>query len=309
MSARIAVLVPCFNEAGAIEKVVEDFRQALPTATVYVYDNNSTDETAARAAAAGALVRKEPLQGKGYVVRRMFADVEADVYVLVDGDDTYEAAAAPALVERLLGESLDMVNGARRAQHSDAYRRGHVLGNWLLTTLVRRLFGARIDDLLSGYRVFSRRYVKSFPALAGGFEIETELTVHALQLEMPLAEVMTAYKERPQGTASKLRTYRDGFRILTTIANLMRHERPLAFFSTLATVLAGSAIVLFVPILERWLETGLVPRFPTAILSTGLMLTAVLLFAVGLILDSLALTRRQLKRLSYLSTPRPGSTT
>jgi glycosyltransferase involved in cell wall biosynthesis len=297
----VAVLIPCFNEAKAIAKVVADFRAALPDARIYVYDNNSTDETARIAAEAGAIVRKEPLQGKGFVVRRMFADVDADIYLLVDGDDTYAAAAAPVLVARLRDEQLDMVNAARVADAKAAFRSGHRFGNWMLTFLVRRLFGDRIQDLLSGYRVFSRRYAKSFPALSGGFEIETELTVHALQLEMAIAEVNTVYKERAAGTVSKLRTYRDGFRILGTIFNLLRDERPLPFFTFVAFLLAATSIALSIPIFHTYAQIGLVPRFPTAILSTGLMLLAFLSFTSGLVLDSLARTRKQLKRLSYLA--------
>lgn len=303
---RVAVLLPCFNEVAAIGKVVADFRAALPTATVYVFDNNSTDGTAEVARRAGAVVRREPLQGKGYVVRRMFADVEADVYLLADGDDTYDAGAARLLVDRLVDESLDMVNASRAAQAQAAYRRGHRFGNWLLTTLVQRLFGNRIDDLLSGYRAFSRRYVKSFPALAGGFEIETELTVHALQLEMPIAEVPTTYRERAAGTQSKLRTWSDGFRILRTILGLMRHERPLPFFGVLAALFATTSMVLAVPLVITFAETGLVPRFPTAILSTGLMMAAFVWVTAGLVLDSLARVHKQLKRLSYLAVPAPA---
>jgi hypothetical protein len=304
---QIAVLVPCHNEEATIGTVVDDFRRALPTAQIYVFDNNSTDRTRELAAEAGALVGNQQLQGKGHVVRRMFADVEADVYVLVDGDDTYEAAAAPALVERLLSGQLDMVNAARSATGAQAYRPGHRFGNVLLSTLVRIVFGARIQDLLSGYRVFSRRYVKSFPASSTGFELETELTVHALELQMPIAEIETAYKERPEGSSSKLRTFRDGLRILRTIIDLAKLEKPLAFFSAIAMALALVSIGLAIPVVVQYLETGLVPRVPTALLSTGLMLVAALSGTSGLILDSVAHGRREAKRLAYLRFPAPGA--
>lgn len=299
-SARIAVLVPCYNERVAITKVVSDFRQALPQATVYVYDNNSIDDSAAAAAEAGAVVRSEPLQGKGHVVRRMFADVEADVYLLVDGDDTYDASAAPRLVERLLRERLDMVSGARVSTSADTYRAGHRFGNWMLTGLVGAMFGRRFTDMLSGYRAFSRRFVKSFPALAQGFEIETELTVHALELNLPVAEVQTSYKERPPGSASKLRTYSDGLRILSMIVRLWKAERPLGFFAMIAALLAGTGLLLALPLVGTYLETGLVPRFPTAFLVVGLMVLSALSLASGLILSTVTQGRRELKRLAYL---------
>jgi glycosyltransferase involved in cell wall biosynthesis len=302
---RVAVLVPCYNEQEAIGKVVQDFRQALPEAIVYVYDNNSRDETRARAAAAGAVVRGETLQGKGFVVRRMFADVEADVYVLVDGDDTYHAPSAPLLVERLLAEQLDMVVGRRVTEIEQAYRPGHRLGNRVLTGVVAKVFGDRFKDILSGYRVFSRRFVKSFPALTKEFEIETELTVHALELDMPIAEVNTPYKDRPPGSASKLRTYRDGVRILTAILVLFKEERPLAFFGLAGLALALLSLGLGYPVLMEYLRTGLVPRFPTAILATGLMILAFLSFASGLILETVTRGRKELKRLAYLAVPGP----
>lgn len=302
---RIAVLIPCFNEAAAIGTVVADFRAALPDARIYVYDNNSTDGTIEAARAAGALVRREPLQGKGNVVRRMFADVDADIYVLVDGDDTYDAAAAPDLIVRLAADQLDMVNGARVTEIQAAYRRGHRLGNAVLTGTVARLFGDRFTDMLSGYRVFSRRFVKSFPALASGFEIETELTVHALALRMPTAEVPTRYKDRPAGSVSKLRTYRDGWRILMAILVLVKEERPLPFFSAAAAVLAVISLALAVPVVAIFLETGLVPRLPTALLATALMLLAFLSLACGLILDSVTRGRHEAKRLRYLEMPVP----
>jgi glycosyltransferase involved in cell wall biosynthesis len=303
----IAVLVPCFNEAAAIAKVVADFRAALPAATVYVYDNNSTDDTSAVARAAGAEVRRETRRGKGNVVRRMFQDIEADIYVMVDGDDTYDAAVAPQLVARLVGDNLDMVVGKRIETHQAAYRAGHRLGNQVLTGLVRWLFGAQIDDMLSGYRVFSRRFVKSFPSFSREFEIETELTVHAMQMRMPVAELDTNYKERPPGSVSKLRTFRDGWRILLTITNLMRNERPLMFFSLVSLAIAAVAIALGVPVVLGYLDTGEVRRFPTAILCSGLGVIAVVCMATGLILDLVAHVRREAKRLAYLQYAAPGS--
>jgi len=302
-SPAIAVLIPCYNEEGAIAKVVGDFRAALPQATIYVYDNNSRDRTVDLARAAGALVFREPMQGKGNVVRRMFSDVEADVFVLVDGDDTYLAASAHAMVERLIDERLDMVNATRVTQIEAAYRRGHRMGNTVLSGLVARMFGNRIADMLSGYRVFSSRFVKSFPALSSGFEIETELTIHALELAMPIGEMDTPYKERPEGSASKLRTYSDGLRILRTIILLVKDERPMLFFSAAAAVLFAVSILLSIPIFLEFHRTHLVPRFPTAILSTGLMLLAFLALTCGLILDSVARGRKEVKRLGYLALP------
>ena len=296
----IAVLIPCHNEQAAIAKVVADFQRALPTATVFVYDNNSTDNTAMVARAAGAVVRYESRKGKGNAVRRMFSDIEADVYVMVDGDDTYDAEAAPRLVDMLIDERLDMVNGQRVTDVEAAYRPGHRLGNKVLTGLVGLCFGREFSDILSGYRVFSRRFVKSFPALSRGFEIETELTVHALELRLPIAEVAIAYKDRPEGSVSKLRTYVDGFRILTTIVNLAKGERPLLFFSLIWGALASLSILLAAPLFPTWFQTGIVPRFPTAILSTGLMLLAFLSLACGLILDTVTHGRREVKRLAYL---------
>jgi hypothetical protein len=303
---RIAVLVPCYDEEAAIDKVVRDFRAALPTARIYVYDNNSTDRTAEVAAAAGAVVRRERLQGKGNVVRRMFADIEADVYVMVDGDDTYDAASAPRLVDALFDEGADLVNGVRIAPDAgEAYRPGHRLGNLALTGMVAWLFGDRVRDMLSGYRVFSRRFVKSFPALSSGFEIETELTVHALELRMAVAHVETPYKERPPGSVSKLRTFRDGFRILGTIGRLLQRERPLAFYGAIGAVLAVTSVILALPLLWTWLETWLVPRFPTAILCTGLMVLASLSVTSGLVLDTVTHHRRETRRLAYLAVPGP----
>ncbi len=302
--SRIAVLVPCYNEEATIAQVVHGFHQALPEATIFVYDNNSTDATIARAREAGAVVRSEARQGKGNVMRRMFSDVEADVYVLVDGDDTYDAPSAPALVEKLLSERLDMVVGSRLHSADDAaFRLGHRFGNDLLTGFVSFLFGRSFTDMLSGYRVFSRRYIKSFPALAAGFETETELTVHALELRMPIAEVMTPYKARPSGSVSKLNTYRDGFRILMMILRLFKQERPLTFFSILFTVLVACALIMAYPVVVTFMQTGMVPRFPTAILATGIMILAFLSLAAGFILDTVTHGRREMKRLFYLATP------
>ena len=303
---RVAVLVPCFNEEVAISKVVGDFRAALPQAKVYVYDNNSVDNTAEMARAAGALVRRETHQGKGNVVRRMFSDVEADIYVLVDGDATYDAASAPALIERLIEERLDMVVAARVQQEMAAYRPGHVAGNRLLTGFVGTVFGRQFTDILSGYRAFSRRFVKSFPVLSRGFEIETELTVHALELELPVAEVPTPYFARPEGSASKLSTWRDGLRILGTILKLYRSEKPLAFFSSIGIALAAVAIGLAVPIVVTYLEFRVVPRLPTLILSTGMMLAAFVSIGVGLILDTVTRGRREVKLIAYLQQRAPG---
>jgi glycosyltransferase involved in cell wall biosynthesis len=303
---RIAVLVPCYNEETAIAKVVADFRAALPGAVVYVYDNNSTDRTVEVAGAAGAVVWREPRQGKGHVVRRMFADIDADLYVLVDGDATYDAPSVRAMIGRSVAERLDMVVGARVDQEQAAFRRGHRTGNLLLTGFVALVFGRRFKDMLSGYRVFSRRFIKSFPALSGGFEIETELTVHALELGLPVGEVETPYYSRPSGSASKLKTWQDGLRILWTIVRLYRSERPLQFFAVIGTWLAALSVVLAVPIFATYVREGIVPRFPTAILSTGLMLSALLSFACGLVLDTVSRGRREMKRLAYLQQDPPG---
>lgn len=297
---RIAVLIPCFNEETAIAKVVADFRACLPQAAIYVYDNNSTDRTAEVARAAGAKVRFEKRQGKGNVVRRMFADVDADIYVLVDGDATYDAPSAPALVSELIDKSCDMVVGARSQRNEDAYRRGHRVGNRLLTGFVTTVFGRAFTDILSGYRVFSRRFVKSFPVLSGGFEIETELTIHALELDLPVSEIQTPYFARPEGSESKLNTWSDGFRILWTIMRLYRSERPLNFFAAIGVTLALVAIGLAIPVIVTFLETRTVPRLPTAILSTGLMLIGCLSVSAGLILDTVTRGRREMKLLAYL---------
>lgn len=305
MTPRIAVLIPCFNEAEVIASVVRDFAAALPEATIYVYDNNSRDATRERAQEAGAIVRTETFQGKGNVVRRMFADVEAEVYVLIDGDGTYDAASARRMVDMLLENSLDMVNGARVATAAAAFRPGHLFGNRLLTGTVAVIFGDRLRDMLSGYRVMSRRFIKSFPALASGFETETELTVHALELRLPIAEIQTPYRDRPVGSQSKLRTFRDGWRILRTIFFLVKEERPLQFFSTVAAALVIAAVVLGWPVVAEYLRTGLVPRFPTAILATGLTILGFMSFIAGLILDTVTVGRREMKRLHYLALQGP----
>jgi glycosyltransferase involved in cell wall biosynthesis len=305
-SPRIAVLLPCYNEEAAIGATVAGFRAALPGATVYVYDNNSRDRTREVAAQAGAVVRGEKQQGKGHVVRRMFADVDADVYVMADGDLTYDPASAPQMVDLLLAEQLDMVVGTRRHDEKSAYRGGHVLGNKLFTGLLSGLFGRSFSDIFSGYRVFSRRFVKSFPVLSAGFEIETEMSVHALELRMPVGEVETAYAARPEGSHSKLSTYGDGWRILKTIGTLYRIERPVLFYGAIGALLVIAAVLLAIPLVRTYLQTGLVPRFPTAILITGLVIIAVLCFFAGLILDTVTRGRREVRRLAYLSLGAPG---
>ena len=301
---RIALLIPCYNEAETIGTVVQNFRSVLPSAAIYVYDNNSRDLTSKCAEEAGAYVRSETRQGKGNVIRRMFADIDADIYVLVDGDDTYDAKSAPQLINKLIDMQLDMVVGSRLVDYdSAAFRHGHRLGNRLLTGVVAALFNHELDDMLSGYRIFSRRYVKSFPALATGFETETELTIHALELRMPIAEVVTPYKSRPAGSDSKLRTVHDGLRILLTVLALFKQERPLAFFSIIFIIMAAASLVIGYPIVVEFLNTGLVPRFPSAILATGIMLLAFLSLASGFILDTVTRGRREQKRLWYLSVP------
>ena len=302
----VAILVPCYNEERAIAKVVADFRAALPEAVVYVYDNNSSDNTVAVAKAAGAVVRRERHQGKGYVVRRMFNDIEADIYVLVDGDATYDAPGAQRMIAKLLADRLDMVVATRVDHEASAYRRGHRAGNLLLTGFVAHIFGHAFTDILSGYRVFSRRFVKSFPILSGGFEIETELTVHALELELPVGEVATPYYARPSGSASKLSTWHDGFRILWTVLKLYRAERPLSLFGAFGIALAIMSIGLAIPVFITYVQQGLVPRLPTAVLSTGLMLLAFLSIACGLILDTVTRGRREAKLIAYLALRAPG---
>ena len=305
-SLRVAVLVPCYNEGATIARVVAEFRAALPQASVYVYDNNSTDNTWDAAVAAGAIVRREPRQGKGHVVKRMFAEIEADVYVLTDGDATYDAPSAPKMIAKLVAERLDMVCAVRVHEHQAAYRRGHRTGNWLLTGFVGTVFESTFADILSGYRVFSRRFVKSLPVLSGGFEIESELTIHALELGLPVGEVPTPYYARPEGSTSKLSTWRDGYRILRMIVRLYRAERPLRFFGGIGVALAATAIVLAVPIFVTFMREGIVPRIPTAILATGLMVLASLSLVCGLILDTVTRGRRELKMLSYLAHRAPG---
>src|SRR5262245_39623327 len=303
---RIAVLVPCYNEEAAVATVVADFRKALPTATIYVYDNNSKDRTVEVAREAGAEVRSEMHRGKGHVVRRMFADIDADVYVLVDGDATYDAPSGPKMIEKLLSGHLDMVVGLRVDQSVAAYRPGHRTGNWMLTSFLATVFGDAFKDILSGYRVFSRRFVKSFPLLSDGFEIETELSVHALELALPVTEVSTPYFARPEGSFSKLNTWRDGFRILGTILRLYRSEKPLRFFTAIGVFLMLVSIGLAIPIVITYLEEGIVPRLPTAVLSTGLMIVAVLSISSGLVLDTVTRGRREMKLLAYLSQPPIG---
>jgi glycosyltransferase involved in cell wall biosynthesis len=303
---RVAVLLPCYNEEAAIERTIAGFRAALPHATIFVYDNNSKDRTVALATAAGAVVRLERQQGKGNVVRRMFADIDADVYIMADGDLTYDPVAAPPMVDMLLSEQLDMVVGTRKHEHAEAYRGGHVLGNKIFTGLLSGLFGRSFTDIFSGYRVFSRRFVKSFPVLSAGFEIETEMSVHALELRMPVGEIETVYAARPEGSESKLSTYRDGWRILKTIATLYRIERPVLFFGSIGALLLLLGLVLAVPLILTYLDTGLVPRFPTAILITGLVIIAVLCLFAGLILDTVTRGRREVRRLAYLAHAAPG---
>jgi glycosyltransferase involved in cell wall biosynthesis len=302
---KIAVIIPCFNEGHAIGEVVRGFKSVLPSAKIYVFDNNSTDETVAVAGAAGALIRRETLQGKGHVVRRMFADVDADAYVMADGDSTYDPSYAAQMVSRLFEERLDMVVGTRVASHAAAYRLGHQFGNRLLTFAVANLFGERFSDMLSGYRVFSRRFVKSFPAMSSGFEIETELTIHALELQLPVAEVATPYRIRVTGSASKLRTYADGLKIVRLIVALYKNERPFQFFSAIAGAFVAAALALGIPLIVTFIKTGLVLRQPTAILATGLVLLSALSFLSGLILDTVTRGRREMRRLAYLAVPPP----
>ena len=302
----VAVLIPCYNEEAAVASVVTGFKAALPGADIFVYDNNSTDRTREIAVSAGATVRRETRQGKGYVVRRMFADVEADIYVLVDGDGTYDASYAPVVVHQLLSGGLDLINVSRSNDSNVVHRPGHRLGNRVLSGIVASIFGNRFTDMLSGYKVFSRRFVKSFPALSSGFEIETELTVHALELSMPIAEAAAAYSDRASGSQSKLSTVRDGIRILRTIVVLVKEERPLKFFAAVAAVIALAAGVFILPVIGTYLETGLVPRLPTAVLSMGLMILSALSFTAGLILDTVTRGRREAKRMRYLSIEAPN---
>ncbi len=298
----IAVLVPCHNESASIEKVVKDFTAELSPCTVYVYDNCSTDDTAEVAAAAGAVVRKEHRPGKGHVVRRMLADIEADIYVMVDGDDTYEAAAAPRMVDKLIDEHLDMVTGVRHAVDEDAaYRRGHVLGNRMFTSMHRRLFGSGCTDVFSGYRVLSHRFAKSFPATSSGFEIEAEMTAHALDLDAAIGEVACEYRERGAGSESKLRTYRDGTRILLRSVHYFKEMHPIRFFAWIAAVLLAASFALGIPVIIEYADSHTVPRLPSAVLAVGLALVGVISLTCGVILDSLARGRREAKRLFYLA--------
>ena len=306
---QVAVLVPCYNEAVTVAQVVRDFKMVLPHAVIYVYDNNSSDDTAAIARQSGAVVRHVGLQGKGNVIRRMFADIEADIYVMVDGDATYHAPSALLMVQRMHCEGLDMVVGSRHSEEQTAYRAGHRFGNWMLTGFVTVLFGRSFSDMLSGYRVFSKRFVKSFPAQARGFETETELTVHALEMRVPAAEVKTPYGARPEGSFSKLSTYRDGWRILQTIFLLLRTERPLAFFGYVGLLMIVLALALAWPLFVTYAQTGLVPRLPTAVLVMGLLLLASLSFVCGLVLDTMTRARHELKRMAYLALPGPATKT
>lgn len=300
---KVAVLIPCYNEEVAITKVIEDFKLSLPFADIYVYDNNSSDRTVEFAKAAGAIVRIETQQGKGHVVRRMFRDIQADYFIMVDGDDTYEASLAPSMLELAMSGPFDLVNCIRKETEDASYRGGHRWGNLMLTGVVRKVFGSRVHDMLSGYKVFSRRFVKSFPTLAEGFDIETELTVHALEVSMPVAHIEGPYRGRPEGSVSKLRTYRDGWRILMLILKLVRHERPMFFFGSIAIALSALAVLISVPLLITFLETGLVPRLPTAVLATGTMGLAALSLTTGIILDTVTRGRRELRLLTYLQYP------
>lgn len=302
---KIAVLIPCYNEQATVATVVADFRAALPDADIYVYDNNSSDETVARAKKAGAIVRNEAWQGKGNVVRRMFADIEADVYVLTDGDDTYDAAAAPGMVKMLIDDGYDIVSGKRIATGEAAYRPGHVLGNHLLTGLTSIMFHVKLEDMLTGYRIMSKRFVKSFPLTSQGFAIETELTVHAVRMLVPEIEVPTTYKERPEGSVSKLSTFRDGWRILMMISLLLRKERPLFFYGVFFILFALMSFGFGIPVVVEYMHTGLVPRLPSAVLSTGMMMVAFICLICGIILDTVTRGRWELKRLTYLGYPGP----
>lgn len=306
MAQKTAVIIPCYNEGKAIAKVVNDFKKVLPEAEIYVYDNNSDDDTAAQARRAGAIVRREPRQGKGNVVRRMFADIEADIYVMSDGDETYDIKKTPLLVKELRENNLDMVIGSRKEVDLAAYRVGHRSGNLVLTKLVQHFFAYRLEDMLSGFRVFSKRFVKTFPAQSPGFEIETELTIFALSSKMPIKEVETDYFARPAGSFSKLSTVKDGLRILRTIVMLIKEERPLLFFSMLAAVFALLTLICGVPLIELYLETGLVPRLPTAVLTAALMVCSVVSMLVGFVLDSVANSRKEARRQAYLRYPVVG---
>ena len=302
----VAVILPCFNEVAVIASVIADFRAALPEAGIYVFDNASTDGTAEVAAEAGAVVRHVPQRGKGKVVRRQFADVDADVYVMADGDGTYDAGQSRALVDMLLDSGLDMVVGTRQAVGDGSeYRPGHVLGNKVLTGTVANIFGRGFSDMLSGYRVLSRRFVKSLPALSKGFEIETELTIHALELRAPYGEMPTAYGSRVEGSTSKLSTIRDGLAIVETIVRLFARERPRQLYMALGSAVALFSMLIAIPVIVDYFETGLVPRFPTAILAGLGIVAGLILGATAVILDSVVTGRREVKRLRYLEIPAP----
>jgi glycosyltransferase involved in cell wall biosynthesis len=303
VETRIAAIVPCYNEAASIASVVRDLHAAVPGIAVYVYDNNSTDGTAELAEEAGAIVRREATKGKGNVVRRAFADTDADIYVLIDGDDTYDASRTAELVDLLREGPYDQITGVREQVTETAYRRGHALGNRMFNKLVGALFGTPVNDMLSGYRVFSRRFVKSFPALSREFEVETELTVHAMNMRVPQTETAVGFKDRQEDSESKLRTYHDGSRILWLIMELTRHERPLLYHGLLGLALFLVGLLLGLPVIAEYAETGLVPRLPTAVLAASLMILALLMLVTGLILDGLRRSRRESARLSYLTIP------
>jgi len=300
---RVAVLLPCYNEGLVLRTVIERFRAALPDATIYVYDNNSRDDSVAVAQSAGAVVRSEKRQGKGFVVRRMFADIDADIYIMCDADETYDASAVSSLVAELVDNGLDMVVGTRVDTSGTAYRPAHRFGNWMLTSLVRTMFGGGFSDMLSGYRIFSRRFVKSFPLMSQGFEIETELTIHALQLAMPVAEMPTRFKDRIEGSESKLQTVSDGFRILWTIVTLLKQERPFFLFGIVALAMMTASLIFGYPVIAEYMRSGTVPRLPTAILATGTMILGFLSLFCGLILDTVTRGRKEAKLLRYLELP------
>lgn len=305
-SINIAILIPCYNEEHAIAKVIKGFQSSLPSATIYVYDNNCTDKTPEIASQAGAIIRCETRQGKGHVVRRMFADIEADVYIMVDGDGTYDATYAPLMVETLLAGPCDMVTAIRDFKYSATYEKTNTYGTKALAFIVNKIFGGEIQDMFSGYRAFSRRFVKSFPMVSTGFEIETELTIHALELQMRTAEIEAPYFDREPGSRSKLRAFRDGFKVLFMIIRFIKEERPVQLFASLGAISALLSIGLGIPLVMTYLNTGLVPRIPTAILSSALMLLGFLGLIIGFILSAVTTARRETKRLSYLKVPPPG---
>lgn len=297
----IAILLPCYNEEATVGSVVRGFRASLPRAHIYVYDNNSSDRTAMEASRAGATVVSEPRQGKGNVVRRMFADIDADIYIMADGDGTYDPADAPELVDLLLDDGCDMVVGTRRGVTDDAGRKGHAVGNRLFNWLYKSIFGREFSDIFSGYRVFTRRFAKSFPALSNGFEIETEMSVHASALRLPVAELPLEYGRRPEDSPSKLSTFRDGAKILWTFAILMKETRPFLFCSAVSAVLLLTGVSFMVPVLQEYFQTGLVERLPTWITAVAMVLMAIQFFVAGVILDSVAHSRAEQKRTHYLS--------